>query len=220
MEKKTKKVGGVAAAATAVAGAATAAAVLTGKESSEEVAMAEPIGTDEDIVDGGILPDVEVTGSAQILDGGTLTDIEVLGNITEEGMETAEETQYIVTPQEDVAEATTITEEPAAAAEPVAVAAAELVAVAEPIAAAEPLPVSEPIIAAPEPIATEEEEEFADFDEDPSANNLVSMKEGSVMDDLSDAIHRVGENLGILPTEEDSMSDFINNADASEFMKL
>lgn len=208
MEKKKKKISGAAAVTAAAAGAAVAAgtAFFSSESPQSAPATGEPVGEDEDILDGGMLSEVEVVGNAPVLDGGMLADVEVLGHASGEPVLAAE--PEALSSQEEIAEA-----QSEASVSPAHV--------AEPVAAAEPLPVAEPVIAAPEPIAPEEED-FADFDDiDSSANgNLVSMKEGGVIDDVMDTLQKVGEDLGIINNTEEMMDDFINNADASEFTKL
>lgn len=205
MEKKKKKISGAAAVTAAAAGAAVAAgtAFFSSESPQSAPATGEPVGEDEDILDGGMLSEVEVVGNAPVLDGGMLDGVEVVGHAPDEPVLVAE--TEALDENIEIAEAVT---------------AAEPVAVAEPVAA-EPLPVAEPVIAAPEPIAPEEED-FADFDDvDPSASgNLISMKDGGVISDVVDTLQKVGEDLGIINNTEEMMDDFINNADASEFTKL
>lgn len=215
MEKKTKKVGAAAAATAAVAGAAVAAtATILGDDSSEALAVGEPLDADEDIMDGEVLPELEVVGHEPTLDGGTLADVEVMGHVHEDTTEsetadahdTTSEVHHTEKPEATIAQA-----EPINTEEESHIAQAET-----------PLTEHEPHIANPEIISQEEEEEYEDFEEPvfASNNDLPLSKEPGILDEIAEVVHKVGEEIGIFHhDEQDMQEDFNPDADVSEFMK-
>lgn len=207
MEKKTKKVGSAAAAAAAVAGAAAvASAAVMGNDSQEELAMGEPIGEDDDnLIEGGVLPEVVVTGNAADTDDNTLAEEVPMDQPQVE--RPIASGAVVADTKEDIAEAH-IVEEPAHAAQPTHA----------PVAEPTPAPAAEPAIAVAEPIAPEEE--FEDFDDgDVVSTNQPAAKESSFIDDAIDTLSKIGEEVGILPTSDDNATaDFVNDAEVDEFL--
>lgn len=199
MKKDKKKVGNAAAAAaTAIAGAAAVTMSATGGDKdnyNEESASNEPDVAEpqELLVDGGTLPEVEVTGTSPVLDGGVLADVVVNGHAA---VETAAVAGPIVT-DTDMASAEAL---PVAEPEPVVSAPVEDVAMASPVAEV----VAEPDFG----------EEFDDEDDDLAIAEAVP---GTMAEQL---LHKAEEKLSDLFTggEHTDEQDFQNMADASEFM--
>lgn len=216
MEKKTKKVGAATAATAAVAGAAVAAgATILGSDSSEALAVGEPLDADEDIMEGEVLPELEVVGHEPTLDGGTLANVEVMGHVHEDTTESETAETHEAASEVHHAEKP---EAPVAQAEPINTEEESHIAQAE-----APLSEHEPQIAAPEEISQNDEGEYEDEDleEGLALNNVQpSSKEPGIMDEIADAVHKIGEEIGIFhPDEQDNQDDFNNTADGSDFIK-
>lgn len=201
MKKDKKKVGSAAAAATtAMAGAAAVAMSATGVENdyedtvSDEAAVAEP---QERLVDGGTLPEVEVTGEAPMIDGGVLADAVVTGHAPEASVvsETMADEMEPAPAEPQVTEAVLLAE-----TEPMEVEPEYETAMAEPVA---------DIIAEPD-----FGEEFDDEDGDIA---MAEAAPGSIAEQL---LHKAEEKLSDLFTggAHTDEQDFQNMADASEFM--
>lgn len=200
MKKDKKKVNSAAAAAaTVIAGAAAVTMGTTGVENDSNNDAEDSVSNEPDVaepqdlmVDGGTLPEVEITGEAPMVDGGVLADVVVSGH--------AAEPSPAVEPEEPVADV--------AAAEPVAPVDAEPEAIAptEHIAAATPVT---DVVA--EPDFGEE------FDEEGGDLAIAEATPGTIAEEL---LHKAEEKLSDLfvggaHTDE---QDFVNTGDASDFM--
>lgn len=211
MKKDKKKVGSAAAAATtAMAGAAAVAMSATGAENdyvdaaSDDAAVAEP---QESLVDGGTLPEVEVSGEAPTIDGGVLADAVVTGH--------APEASVADVAIEDVAELESV--EPQVAEQQVSetqVAEAELIAEAE-LDNGEPL--QETAVVNPVDDVIAEPDFGEEFDDEDGDMAIAEAAPGSIAEQL---LHKAEEKLSDLFTggAHTDEQDFQNMADASEFM--
>ena len=211
MKKNKKKVGEAAAAAATVITGAAAVTVGTadmGNSSFDETTASDDADVAEPgelLVDGGILPEVEITGEAPMVEGGVLDDVIVSG--------TASLSQTDETPVENVPDVAL--EDVILQAEPVVQEAEPVVQEAEPILAtaeAESAAVdSQAEVILPEPDFGEE------FDDDDEMLAVAETTPGTIAEEL---LHKAEEKIsemfvGGAHTDE---QDFQNMADASDFM--
>lgn len=201
MKKDKKKVNSAAAAAaTVIAGAAAVTMGTTGVENDSNNEAEDSVSNEPDVaepqdlmVDGGTLPEVEITGETPMVDGGVLADVVVSGH--------AAEPSPAVEPEENVADVASA--EPVA---PVEVASEVIAQQTEDIAAA--TPVAEVVA---EPDFGEE------FDEDEGVLAAAETSPGTIAAEL---LHKAEEKIsdmfvGGSHTDE---QDFHNTADVSDFM--
>lgn len=211
MKKDKKKVGSAAAAATtAMAGAAAVAMSATGAENdyvdaaSDDAAVAEP---QESLVDGGTLPEVEVSGEAPTIDGGMLADAVVTGHAPEAPVADA-----VIEDVAELASAESLAAEQQAVEQQVAE--AELIAEAE---QEEMGPLQEVAVVNPVEDVVAEPDFGEEFDDEDGDVAMAEAAPGSIAEQL---LHKAEEKLSDLFTggAHTDEQDFQNMADASEFM--